>query len=383
MSWTAARLLDDGTGAIAAPLKPLAEALAAAPSPAAMLEWLDQPHIRDLLMALAAGQLALTHEAMDAWPRPRAVFYLRDLLVSCGVLPAVDKQLREFQAWLDRRLDSLAGHPHLRLLRQFGLWHQLPRMRARAAAGPLRATAGQYARSRFVQAETFLTWAADLGVRPSALSQADIDNYYASHLAHQRQTVRAFLIWALEHGHIPGHLDIPRQPPSAGQAITQQRRLGLLRRFATDTTIAIRPRAAACLLLLYAQPLSRILQLTADDVTCDEDGQTWLRLGDPPSPVPAPFDALLHQLAVGRHDHTPANHASTWLFPGRNAGRPAAYRAMSTQLRDLGLPMRTARISALRQLILQVPAPVIADALGFHYTTTTRQHVHAGAPWSQ
>jgi hypothetical protein len=32
-----------------------------------------------------------------------------------------------------------------------------------------------------------------------------------------------------------------------------------------------------------------------------------------------------------------------------------------------------------RQLVLQVPAPVIADALGFHYTTTTRQHLNAGA----
>jgi hypothetical protein len=35
------------------------------------------------------------------------------------------------------------------------------------------------------------------------------------------------------------------------------------------------------------------------------------------------------------------------------------------------------------QLVLQVPAPVIADALGFHHTTTTRQHAHAGAPWSR
>ena len=56
---------------------------------------------------------------------------------------------------------------------------------------------------------------------------------------------------------------------------------------------------------------------------------------------------------------------------------------MSIQLRALGLPMRTARISALRQLVLAVPAPVIADALGFHYTTTTRQRINAGATWSQ
>src|SRR5207247_4689455 len=55
VTWTAARLLDDGSGAIAVPLQPLAEALAAVPSPAAVLDWLDQPHIRDLLTCLAAG----------------------------------------------------------------------------------------------------------------------------------------------------------------------------------------------------------------------------------------------------------------------------------------------------------------------------------------
>jgi hypothetical protein len=55
---------------------------------------------------------------------------------------------------------------------------------------------------------------------------------------------------------------------------------------------------------------------------------------------------------------------------------------MAKQFRAHGLPLRTARIAALRQLVLQVPAPVIADALGFHYTTATRQHLNAGAPWS-
>ena len=136
-------------------------------------------------------------------------------------------------------------------------------------------------------------------------------------------------------------------------------------------------------MLLYAQPLSRILRLSAGDLSSDEDGQTWLRLGYPPSPVPAPFDALLHQLADTRHYQVPANHASDWLFPGRNAGQPAAYHYIAGLLRDHGLPLRTARISALRQLVLAVPAPVVADALGFHHTTTTRQHASAGATWSR
>ncbi|HJY56402.1 MAG TPA: hypothetical protein VJ418_08475 [Streptosporangiaceae bacterium] len=52
------------------------------------------------------------------------------------------------------------------------------------------------------------------------------------------------------------------------------------------------------------------------------------------------------------------------------------------QLGYHGLPLRTARISGLRQLVPQVPAPVVADALGFHHATTTRQHVNASATWS-
>jgi len=53
------------------------------------------------------------------------------------------------------------------------------------------------------------------------------------------------------------------------------------------------------------------------------------------------------------------------------------------QVAELGLPLRQARISALRELVQQAPAPVIAAALRFHHTTTTRQTAHAGATWNQ
>lgn len=320
VTWTAARLLDDGTGAIAAPLKPLARALAAAPSPAAILEWLD------------------------------------------------------------RRPQTLAGHPHLRLLRQFGLWHQLPAMRARTAAGPLRTTAAQYARSRFIQAQTFLTWTAALGVRPSALTQAHIDAYYGTH---QREGVRAFLTWAAGHGHIPRHLDIPRQQPHAGQVITQQRRPGPaapLRHRHGHLHPAPRRRLPDASLRPAAQPHPAAVRRRPDPRRRRPDLAAARR---PAQPRPRPFGALLHHLAATRHDHVPANHGSDWLFPGRHAGQPAEYRSIAAQLRDHGLLLRTARISALGQLVLQVPAPVVAGALGFHHTTTTRQHINAGATWSR
>ena len=44
-------------------------------------------------------------------------------------------------------------------------------------------------------------------------------------------------------------------------------------------------RAAACLVLLYAQPLSKIVALTTDDLTAGDDG-TYLRLGPEPLLLP-------------------------------------------------------------------------------------------------
>lgn len=373
----AALALDDGTGAIAPALRPLAAALATRPNPAATLAWLSTPHIRVLLAGLAAGQIPLTHQALAARPDWRSSIYLRDLLVDCAILPATDRQLADYEGWLHRRLDHLTTHPHERLLRQFSLWHQLPRMRARAATAPLRPSARKYAEGRFIQAEYFLTWTAATGRQPARLTQADIDTWHATHAIHARQGARSFLSWAMTCHHIPAR-QLPTLRFAQGEAITQHRRLTLLRRYITDDQPPARIRAAACLMLLYAQPLTRILRLTTTDITQDDDGQVHLHLGHPPAPVPEPFASLLLQLITSHPAST-----SNWLFPGRNPGQPADYRAISTQLRACGFPLRTARISALRQLVLQAPAPVIATALGFHHTTTQRQHARAGGTWSR
>jgi hypothetical protein len=138
-------------------------------------------------------------------------------------------------------------------------------------------------------------------------------------------------------------------------------------------------RVAACVLLLYAQPVTRIMTLTTDDITVDENGAMTLRLGDPPAPVPEPFASLIRQLLAQR----PTGATSRWLFPGRRPGQPLSYVSLSQGMRDIGMPLRHARVAALRQLALQAPAPVIADALGFHHTTTHRQTIHAGGIWNR
>ena len=368
-------LLNDGTGQVRAELRPLAGYMHDKTNPDLTLGWIKRPAVRDILSGLATGEIEISHVALCARRNWRLATYVLDLLVASGVLPAADRQLVIYEAWLRVRLEALAGHPSLRLLREFGTWHQLPRMRATAALRPLRSTAAKYAQLRFITAEVFLTWLDTRGQKPGSITQADIDAFYTSHKLHHRQNIRAFLTWAISQGHVPASY-VPVIKFSKGESITQTERLDLIRRFAPAGDLPLHLRTAACLMLLYAQPLSRILRLTAGDIRREDDGRAYLRLGTPPAPVPEPFAAMLDELAT-------AAGGAGWLFPGRHIGQPRGYRAVYRDLRDAGLPMRKARTSALRDLVVQAPAPVVADALGFHQTTTTRQLTAAGGTWNR
>ncbi|WP_063793360.1 hypothetical protein [Frankia sp. R43] len=170
-------------------------------------------------------------------------------------------------------------------------------------------------------------------------------------------------------GHLPRRdltrLQIPRAEP-----LTQRARLDLVKPVLTSETGSPATRAAACLMLLYAQPASGIVRLTVDDITRDGD-QILFRLGDSPVPVPEPFAALLLVTASQRGNmDTATNPYSRWLFPGRRAGQPLRPGSLREQIRVLGIPIQAARIAALRQLVLQAPAPGVAQALGYHSITT-------------
>jgi hypothetical protein len=100
--------------------------------------------------------------------------------------------------------------------------------------------------------------------------------------------------------------------------------------------------------------------------------------------VPEPFATLLLQAAARRGNmNTAVNPAARWLFPGRRAGQPLNPATLGALIRDLGVPTVTARTAALRQLVLQTPAPVVAQSLGFHRITAHRALVEAGGTWSR
>lgn len=136
-------------------------------------------------------------------------------------------------------------------------------------------------------------------------------------------------------------------------------------------------------MLLYAQPVSRIVRLSVDDVIHDGD-TVLLWLGEPASPVPAPVAALLlEHIAYRDTMNTATTPASRWLFPGRRAGQPFRPDHLSSLLNEVGVPAAAARGAAIRQRLLELPAPVVADALGYHDKTTTRLRNETGGVWSQ
>jgi integrase len=160
-------------------------------------------------------------------------------------------------------------------------------------------------------------------------------------------------------------------------------RVGHLGRVLASRDLPLRTRVAVAIVLLYAQPLSRIVRIALDDVTRD-GGQVLLRLGDPPSPVPAPAAELLLTWIDSRDNmNTATNHDSPWLFPGRKAGQPMNPNALAALVNDIGIPTIAGRASAIRQHVLGMPAPVVADALGYHPVTTARLAAQAGGTFSR
>lgn len=258
------------------------------------------------------------------------------------MLPAEDRQLLQFQAWLTRRLDELAEPPHARLLRQFALWHQLPRMRTKADHQPLTAPARTYAQLEFTHAAAFCTWLAGRDQSPRTLTQPELGRYYTGLKIGHRKSLRGFLNWAMTSKNLPT-LVFARTRFATAESLSQTARIDLLRRLIADDG-PLCGRVAAIVLLLYARPVTRILALTLSDIRIDDDGVMLLRLGDSAAPVPEPFAALIRQLAAQRRpaaDCSPAAAPGNRSTTANSARTPRPRRAAPTRPRRPHPPTRT------------------------------------------
>jgi integrase len=370
--------LADEAGRVPDALGGLRDALAGMPDPWAGLIWLQPRAVRARLHALAIGAVPLSHEGLDLLPPGQGREYLRDLLMVHRLIPAQDKHLLAFQRWARTRLDSVEGEEDRRLVRLYLRWRHHRELAARADAGPLPSSVVACARVRTNAGLRLLSWLRTRGVELAQCGQDDLDVWYAT-VSNPGQAAD-FLAWAIRHRHCPT-LVLPRQSPPHRAPGTEQERLQLLAWLLSDDTLELVDRVAGSLVLLLAQPVSRVAALTLDDIESRE-GTVWLRLGDQPVQLPEPLGSLLVALSgQRRHLRTAAHPASRWLFPGHAPGQALTPQQLRSRLSRLGVTIG-GRQAALRSLLGEVPVPVLAEVLGYHAQTLTGRATDLAADWA-
>jgi hypothetical protein len=92
---------------------------------------------------------------------------------------------------------------------------------------------------------------------------------------------------------------------------------------------------------------------------------------------------MMTDLIAGRPNlNTASNPTSPLVFPGRSADKHLLASTLRTAAIHMGVDIIGARSGALRQLVLDCPPPVVAEALGYSYQAIDRHAQRAGSPWS-
>jgi hypothetical protein len=363
--------VDDAQGSEATATK-LLGALCAAQRPESILTWLRKTGVRDLLQRLATGEIPLSHEALDQEPNSLRVEHLRSLLTHHKLLPNRDHYLALFQRWLTSKLEDVDDADIRRPVESFARWRHLRRIRSLSADGKPTRGPVHSAKQEITETIKFLTWLRlTHGRTVASCVQADVDAWLADGPT-TRHAIRTFFVWAVKNRTGP-NITIGFRPAKTVPLLTQGQRLGMLKACLSDNIDTLPYRVAATLLLLYAQP----------DVILTPDGPR-LSLGEgDPAPVPEPFATLLMEHLASRPNmRTGSSSGSEWLFPGYRPGRHIHPNTLMQRLREVGINLLGARNAALRGLVTEVPAPIVAEMLGYSYQVTQKHATAAADPWS-
>ncbi|MEU4313448.1 hypothetical protein [Nocardia sp. NPDC024068] len=377
----ARNLLSDDTGTVIPQLQPLLDALADA-NAGSVITWLRTGQSRKLLSQLVAEHREITHAALDELPQRHATHSIRALLVGAGVLPARNEPLAQLELWSGRTLAQLPPSQQ-HIIRPFADWHVVRDAYRRAARGPYRVGAASADRTQIRSAIKFLTWlhAQDAGVEN--LTQDHIDGFLLSHPSKSHPVI-VFFRWLQARGFAAG-LDIPTQTgglPNDFQGFEAHQQQ--LHRCLTDESIPLAARVAGALSRLYALPLVRIVEFTTDRFHRDGTG-AFLTIDRHPVLLPPTLARLIDRLIVSDAIQTmirPGGPGPAYLFPGRPPGRPRHSHSLREMLTEHGLPIRSARNTAMITAAGELPPMVISDLFGVGPGTAQKWAHYAQASWA-
>jgi hypothetical protein len=368
-------LADAGSPDAVMRMRPYLDALIASPQPRSALLWLRASPAAEILCAMIAGSLEIGHETLDDLEHGRsdATTFLRAALVEHGVLPPRSERLERLRRWVEAQLQALPESEDRARVRSYASWKLLRDVAGRAEHNDLNANAAGSARARLRSAIEVTTWLHEQDRTLVDLRQDLLEGWMLEG-GSSRLAVAGFIEWLRKTKVITG-LHVPRAPrPLKLNTVQDSKRWALLRRLLADEALDLRERVAGGLLLLYAQPITKITRLRREDVTLNDEDQVLIALGQEPIPLPAPLATLAIRLrdAAAPLATTAATTTNPWLLPGRKLGRPITPHALSRRLSALGVPAVAARTTALAHLLHTVPPAVLAQLIGMSAHSTER-----------
>lgn len=378
----AAAVLSDASGTIRPQLQPIVTALGTMERPNSGLTWLQRPRVNELLRALGRGDIELTHEAFDNLPRSKTVDYVRELLLLHGALPPRDRYLEEFRIWSETKIVTVLDAEHVSIMRRFLRWHQNKRLLEKIR------TAGAADIGLFLSLKqsttvsiNFLNWLSESGIRLGDMGQADLDKWISSGPS-TRHHVITFLYWAMQHRLVRG-MELPQRSLANRGGYGHTQRIEGIRRVITDDDLLPNLRIIAGLILIFGQPLNRVLAMRLEQFRDDADG-AQLRIVNDWVLIPTPFDTMMRAWIANRMNlQTAAHKNSPWLFPGTFPGKHLAPNYTSGALREVGIPTSLARTAAWRDMVLQGAPTILAAQLGMSENVVQRHAQLAGATFAR
>ena len=257
----------------------------------------------------------------------------------------------------------------------------LPRLRRRAEQGGELDLPVRNDGRKIEQSVAFLVMLQGRGRDISGCTQHDIDSWFAGPGA-IRRVVRPFLDWARRQHHVLARLSLPPSHKGKRTVPTDaEERWRIAHELLRDDDLDPVDRVAGALVVLYAQPLARIVTLTVADVIVD-GRSVQLRLGPDPLDLPEPLGSLAQALPHKRRESAAQQLPNPWLFPGNHAGQHLHTAALGNRLRRIGIEPRRLRLAAADQLCREVPPAMLAGVLGLHTSTVVRATAEAGGNWA-
>jgi hypothetical protein len=355
----------------------------ATPNPYSLIGYLNGAGGR-LIHRLVTGDLACTHDALDQLRQTGSVTHLRGLLTAAGLLPSRDEHLVRAHHRTQALLDDVDQPADRLLLARYLRWVLLPAAHQQTdrddQLGPQRAW---YLVEQLRTAQTFTRHLRGIGSTLPDCTQPVVDAWLASQ-RWRTSYLRQFLTWAAVHGELPRHVAVTALNTAEDRSIMNDAdRLLLAHRLEHDDTIALPDRVAGCLVLQYGQHLTRIVQLTVDDIRehPDEPGALGLLLGSDPLWLRPRLSHLLARLVTARRSERVLIRSvpNPYLFPGAHPGQPLSADSLSRRLKTLGIQnIRHARNGALLAMVGSVHWKLLTDLLGISGSAAQRWHVAAG-----